>query len=80
LTTTKPSENRKVLDCRILDCQNYDRQPLAENHHPGGTGPPQPRESRLVQAALSSPNMPKTMQLKELPLVASALAGGLLLS
>jgi hypothetical protein len=43
---------------------------LAENHQPGGTGPPEARESRPVQAAVSSLNMPKTMQLKEVPLVA----------
>jgi hypothetical protein len=43
---------------------------LAKNHHPGGTGPPERRESRLVQAALSSLNLPETMQLRELPLVA----------
>lgn len=28
--------------------------PLAENHHAGGTGPREPRESRLVQTALFS--------------------------
>ena len=28
-------------------------KPQAENHHPGGTGPPQPHESPLVRVALS---------------------------
>jgi hypothetical protein len=51
------------------DAQIMIAKPLAENHHPGGTGPPEARKSRLVQAALSSLNMPKTMQLKEVPLV-----------
>jgi hypothetical protein len=47
-----------------LSCRNS----LADNHHPGGTGPPEPRESRLVQAALPSLNSLNTMQLKKLPL------------
>jgi len=52
--------------------------PLAENHHLGGTGPPDARELPLVQVALSSLNMPKTMQLKGSPAGHSPLAGGLL--
>jgi len=28
-------------------------KPQAENHHPGGTGPPEPHESPLIQVALS---------------------------
>jgi hypothetical protein len=47
-----------------LSCRNS----LADNHHPGGTGPPEPRESRLVQAALPSLNLLNTMQLRKLPL------------
>ena len=43
------------------------RDSLADNHHPGGTGPPEPREWRLVQAALPSLNLLNTMQLKKLP-------------
>ena len=46
-----------------LSCRNC----LADNHHPGGTGPPEPRESRLVQAALPSLNWLNTMQLRKLP-------------
>jgi hypothetical protein len=52
------------------DSQNMIANPLAENHHSGGTRPPEARELRLVQVALSSLNTPKTMQLKEVPLVA----------
>ena len=47
-----------------LSCRNC----LADNHHPGGTGPPEPCESRLVQAALPSLNSLNTMQLGKLPL------------
>jgi hypothetical protein len=39
----------------------------AENHHPGGTGPPEPHESPPVQAALSPLNLLTTMQLKGSP-------------
>jgi hypothetical protein len=44
--------------------------PLAENHQPGGTGPPEPRESPVVQAVLSPLNLLRTTQLRKLPLVA----------
>ena len=51
---TKASENRK-LDCRMpnadSDGQNMIANPMAENHHPGGTGPPDARELWLVQVA-----------------------------
>ena len=42
----------------------------AENHHPGGTGPPESHELSPRQAAPPALNLLKTMQLKELPLVA----------
>jgi len=77
----KWKEDRK-LDCRSSDArsdgQNMIANPLAENHHPGGTGPPEARELRLVQIALSSLNTPKTMQLKGSPAGRASLAGGLL--
>jgi hypothetical protein len=38
------------------DGQNMIANLLADNHHPGGTGPPEARELWLVQVALSSLN------------------------
>ena len=38
------------------DSQNMITNLLADNHHPGGTGPPEACELRLVQVALSSLN------------------------
>ena len=66
---SKTTFSRRQLSAgRIFISGLNDRQPLAENHHPGGTGPPEPRESQLVQAALPSLNLLNTMQLKKLPL------------
>src|SRR4029077_1965139 len=61
-------------------------KPEAENHHRGGTRPPEPHESPLVQVALLPLNFLRTMQLKESPLVARhwhpacILSGGLVCS
>jgi len=43
--------------------------PLAENHHTGGTGPPEPRESLLVQGTFHSQNA-ENSAITGLPLVA----------
>ena len=59
------------------DGQNMIADLLADNHHPGGTGPPEARELRLVQGALSSLNTPNNA-IKGNPAGRSPLAGGLL--
>src|ERR1035441_1417553 len=60
--------SRQLGTGRIFTRGLNDRQPMAENHRPGGTGPPVPHESPLVQAALSPPNLLNTMQLRKLQL------------
>src|SRR6202521_6001421 len=50
---------------------------LAENHHPGGIGPPEPCESRLVPSASSSVTCLKTMPLGRVAAVGGGLVHGL---
>ena len=64
-----PHSVASSLDLRLL-------VPLAENHHPGGIRAPESRESRLVQAALSSLNLLTTDQLKGIAAGRSTLARG----
>ena len=65
--STTTFSSRQLVAGRIFISGLNDRQPLADNHHPVGTGPPELRESRLVQAALPFLNLLNTMQLKKLP-------------
>src|SRR6202521_3735649 len=50
------------------------RKHTAENHHLGGTGPPEPHELPRVQAALPPLNLLKTMQIKGIAAGRSTLA------
>ena len=54
-TTTKPSEIGKVLDCRIQNGHiMIANLPVAENHHPGGIGPPESANHGLSKLPLLS--------------------------
>ena len=75
-STRKTQAQQRILDRQISGGQIMIANPLAEYHRPGGTGPPEPRESQVVQALC--PLLPaKNNAIKGISFGRSTLARGL---